>query len=150
MIKKILQLIFITGILLVIGFYFWQHHASISQPVSHTVTIAGTMVAVQVSDTDALRMHGLSDSDPLLPDTGMFFIFPEPGVYPFWMKDMRYSIDMIWFDSQYNVAYIKSDATPESYPETFGPTSETQYVLEVPDGFAKLHHVSIGDHVVFK
>ena len=34
---------------------------------------------------------------------------------------MNFPIDMIWIDENMKVIYIKKDATPESYPTTYGP-----------------------------
>jgi uncharacterized membrane protein (UPF0127 family) len=50
------------------------------------------------------------------------------------------------------VDYIENDATPESYPATFGPGPNdgvAKYVLEVPTGFANQNNLKVGDIVEF-
>ena len=113
------------------------------------VAIDGAVVQAKIADTEALREQGLSGTQPLAQDQGMLFVFDSPGYYSFWMKDMNYPIDMIWIGADKKVVYIQPDAMPASYPETFVSTVPAQYVIEVPDGFAKLHAIKAGDAVVF-
>jgi uncharacterized membrane protein (UPF0127 family) len=114
----------------------------------HTkISFGKTTVDAAVADTEALRTQGLSGSAMLPDGHGMLFVFPKPGLYSFWMKDMQYPIDMIWITSDKKVSYIENHATPDSYPQTFVSDVPSQYVVEVPDGFAKAHDVRVGDEV---
>jgi len=61
---------------------------------------------VQIADTDSSRVRGLMFQDTLPLDQGMLFVFPESGLYSLWMLNMQFELDMIWFDSDGNVAYI--------------------------------------------
>ena len=47
------------------------------------------------------------------------------------------------------VIYIKKDALPESFPNTFGPNIDSRYVLEVVSGFADKNNLKVGDRVKF-
>ena len=125
-------------------------HDMSAENLPSKVIIGSTIVAVKIADTPAGREQGLSGSDPLAPDTGMLFIFPTDGIYAFWMKDMRYPIDMIWLSADKKVVYIKSHATPDSDPEHFTPDTPARYVLEVPDGFADANHLATGDQAQFQ
>ncbi len=102
---------------------------------------------VDIADTSALREQGLSGRSELKENEGMLFVFPEDGVYTFWMKDMSFSIDMIWISKSGTVVHVENAATPRSYPETFGPDVPARYVLEVSAGFSEAHGVSVGDVV---
>jgi len=114
-----------------------------------TIRISGKndfSTIADVSDTDALQFQGLSGRTSLEEGASMLFIFPKDGQYRFWMKDMQFSIDMIWLDATKKIISIESDVSPESYPESFGPlTSTTRYVLEVPTGTAKKFDLKVGD-----
>lgn len=110
-----------------------------------TVILDGQTIHVSVADTDAERAQGLSGSSGLAPDEGMLFVFPVDGKYAFWMKDMLFSIDMVWLSSDGNVRYIVRNASPDTYPQTFVSTSLARYVLELPAGFAKQYNVQVGD-----
>lgn len=112
-----------------------------------SIVISGTTLLVEVADTKEKREKGLSGHSPLLPHSGMIFIFEKPNLYGFWMKDMTFDIDIIWFNEYGEVIYILSDAKPESYPETFLPPKKSLYVLEVPAGLAKKEGIKIGDKI---
>lgn len=116
---------------------------------STEVSLGNQILVAKIANTDALRTKGLSGTDALPDGRAMLFVFDTPGLYGFWMVDMKYSIDMIWINKDKQVVFIKEHATPESYPETFTPTSPALYVLEVPDGFVKNHEVKVGDVVGF-
>ena len=82
-------------------------------------------------------------------DEGMLFVFNHTGKYPFWMKDMNFPIDIIWIGEDLRVVYIKKDAKPESYPETFTPNQDAKYVLEVFSSFSEKNNLKEGDRVKF-
>ena len=107
--------------------------------------IGGQKIKLDLALTEAAQEQGLSGRASLDADQGMFFVFPAPGKYLFWMKDMNFPIDMIWLDQNLKVVYIKEDAEPASYPASFGPTVDAKYVLEVVNGFSKNNNVQTGD-----
>lgn len=109
--------------------------------------IGGTTIDVKFADDSDEREQGLSGVTGITTDWGMLFIFDVPGNYAFWMKDMYFPIDMIWFDENQKIVYIKENALPESYPESFAPPKEktSKYVLEVFSGFVRKHNLKIGD-----
>ena len=116
------------------------------------VKIAGQEIKVDLALTDGEQAQGLSGRPSLAEDEGMLFVFANPGKYLFWMKDMNFPIDMIWLSSDLKVVYIEKNATPESYPETFGPgpnDGEAKYVLEVVSGFSDKNNLQVGDEVNF-
>ena len=117
-----------------------------------SVEIGGQNVLVDLALTDAQKEQGLSGRTSLAPNTGMLFVFSTPNKYLFWMKDMNFAIDMIWITADMHVDYIAKDATPASYPATFGPGVNDQdalYVLEVNSGFAEQNGLRVGDSVLF-
>ena len=111
------------------------------------VDIGSKVVKVQVSSTQASSERGLSNTASLATDTGMLFAFPRIGNYGFWMKDMNYPLDIIWLDSGYQIVHIEHDLTPDTYPKEFGSEVLSQYVVELPAGFAAENAVSLGDHI---
>lgn len=112
------------------------------------VEIGGTRVAVSIADTPEERSQGLSGRAPLAENEGMLFIFPEDGKHGFWMKDMRFSIDIIWLSSEDVVVHIEEHVSPESYPASFASQNPARFVLEVPAGFAKTHNIALGSVAV--
>ncbi|MBI2474231.1 MAG: DUF192 domain-containing protein [Candidatus Taylorbacteria bacterium] len=110
-----------------------------------TVKINDSEIRVEVAMTGAETARGLGGRSSLLEGKGMWFVFPKPELYGFWMKDMNFPIDIIWFDENANIVAIRSNVRPETYPEVFYPSVKALYVLEVPAHFAEKHGFNIGD-----
>jgi len=113
----------------------------------HTVQLDGQTIQVTIANTQASRAQGLGGRTGLANDEGMLFVFAQDGVYPFWMKDMLFSIDIIWLSDSGAVIYIAPDISPTTYPATFGPREPARYVIELLAGWASAHNVKIGDIV---
>ena len=95
-------------------------------------------------------MQGLSGRDSLEEHTGMLFMFEADGYHPFWMKGMRFPIDILWMDRYKRVVHIAHAVSPDTYPELFKPSVLSRYVLEVPAGYAERHGVDIGGVFVWE
>ena len=109
----------------------------------------GERILVEVADTDALRTRGLSFRDELSSDRGMLFVLPSSEYAGFWMKDMKFSIDIIWLDEKKKIAHIEQAVSPESFPRIFYPDKKSLYVIEVPAGFSQKHNLRVGDPISF-
>jgi len=117
------------------------------------VKIAGVTLKVELATTPQAQEQGLSGRNGLKENGGMLFIFNTAGKYPFWMKDMNFPIDIIWIagedSNDLRVVYIKKNASPESYPETFVSGEDARYVLEVISSFSEKNNLKVGDKVEF-
>ena len=134
--RSLLILLVVSGIVFVV----LNINIRISQ-----VTIRGVHIAVELADTPMEREQGLSARQDLAEGQGMLFVFDTPGRYGFWMKDMNFPIDIIWIDEDRKVVYIKENANPESYPNSFVSTEDAKYVLEVPARFSEKNNIKVGD-----
>jgi len=114
-----------------------------------TIKIGGAELVLDLALTPATQAQGLSGRKSIASDAGMLFVFSTPSKYSFWMKDMDFSIDMIWLDASGTIVYIQKNATPQSYPKTFTPTTDASYVLEVATGFSAKHNLKVGDQTEF-
>jgi uncharacterized protein len=101
-------------------------------------------LSVMVADTDNERERGLSGKKSLANDEGMLFVFNEAGPQGIWMKDMQFSIDIIWIDQNNIVQGITPSVSPDSYPTTFTSPTDVKYVLEVNANWAKQHNLRAG------
>ncbi len=113
----------------------------------NTVELKDRIIRVDIADTPEKREAGLSGRESLAQDEGMLFVFPEDGIYAFWMKDMRFSIDILWISHAGMVVELQKSVSPETYPATFVPSKDARYVLELPSGWIEAHIVEIGDIV---
>ncbi|MEX0930603.1 MAG: DUF192 domain-containing protein [Candidatus Paceibacterota bacterium] len=114
-----------------------------------SVELAGVCIDVDVAESPEERAQGLSGRAELADGTGMLFVFAETGLHSFWMKDMRFSIDILWFSSDRRLVQVVKDASPESFPESFRPSEPALYVLEVPAGATSQYGVAEGNVIRF-
>lgn len=114
-----------------------------------TLVIGEARVSVAIADTWQTREQGLGGTTELATDQGMLFIFDTDGQHSFWMRDMRYAIDIIWISAAKRVVYIEEGVSPDTFPQAFTPPTRARYVLEVPAGFAERHGIAIGSEVTF-
>lgn len=144
--RKPLAVVVIIAILFGAALALRPAALSLSGP-HQRIMVGEEFVRVVVADTAEERRQGLSDTTGLSADEGMLFVFPEEGHYSFWMKDMRYAIDIIWIASDGRIVGFWPDAAPDSYPRSFSPEHPAQYVLEVAAGYVREHELKIGDVV---
>lgn len=108
------------------------------------VSIGKTNIPVSIADTEATRELGLSGTTSLTKGSGKLFIFENPGKYGFWMKDMNYSLDIVWIDATFHVVDITKNVTPESYPIVFYAKEPILFVLEVNSGDSSVLNIKPG------
>lgn len=117
-------------------------------PVTVPLSIGSTTVLASVADSLPERIKGLSGT-PYLPDGVVkLFVFGAEGLHSIWMKDMLYSLDILWVAKSGEVIHFEENVSPATYPEAFSPPSVAWYVIEAPAGFVASSSIAIGDAVV--
>lgn len=122
----------------------------------------GHEIFVEIAKTEEERSQGLSNKEKLkvynhgsnIVTEGMLFIFDKPQVLTFWMKDMKFDLDMIWLDENYKIVKITKDAKAESYKKEDPSSSEifsndvdtlAKYLLEINSGLVEKMNLKAGD-----
>jgi uncharacterized membrane protein (UPF0127 family) len=93
----------------------WQNSHDLRSLPDHTVVgyqLEGRSLQVEVVNTPESVEQGLSGRDTMSAD-GMLFVFPNEAVRAFWMKDMRFAIDIIWIRDGKIVGRVESAPPPE-------------------------------------
>ena len=112
-----------------------------------TIQIEGAILSLEMYDTPAERVKGLSRRKYLPADRGVLFVHEEPGMHGYWMKDMRFPVDILWIDADFRVVEVAHNISPDTYPISFRPASDALYVLETNAGWASAHNVTKGSEV---
>lgn len=141
---KIIFLVVLAVIILFLFSFFYRLNFQSGNEHKPLFKIGNSEIKVDVVDTSSERAKGLSGRNSLAPNEGMLFNFDHPDFWGIWMKEMNFSIDIIWMDENMKVVDIKTDASPDSYPEVFYPKQKSSYVLELNAGFAKEHGINVG------
>lgn len=157
MFKKIILIIFIGIILLVATSYFYSRQNIPDLPPEYqmaggnkkVIHINGRVLTVEIADEPHEQTQGLSGRNNLDDNKGMLFIFASPLVPSFWMKDMRFALDMLWLDASGTIIGIEKNVSPDMFPTTFSPLSPVKYVLEVNAGWSDRNNIKIGNIMSF-
>lgn len=112
-----------------------------------SVCFKKTCVDVEVMRTAEELRRGLQGRESLNDGQGMLFVFEQEEIRRFWMKGMRFAIDIIWMDTKGRVVFIAPSCPPciEDPCVVYGGSVKARYVLEVPAGFAKTHQLKVKD-----
>ena len=103
---------------------------------------------VQVADTPEERQTGLMGRESLSPYDGMAFVWEEPVVGTFWMKDTVIPLSIaFWDDDGRIVSILDMDPCTEDPCPTYGPDEPFVGAVEVARGTFERHGVAIGDRV---
>lgn len=131
----LLGLVVLCGILLRV----WQLHYS-----EASITLKGSPLHVQIAKNPKQWYKGLGGRDNLGKYDGMLFIFPFYDTHPFVMRDMRFSLDMVWLSGGV-VVDIAPEVPISPQDRPYIPRVDNNAVLELPAGWVKEHDLKIGD-----
>ena len=92
---------------------------------------------------------GLSGRDWMCDNCGMLFIFNGQDYRRFWMKDMKFDLDMLWISGS-RVVYIATNIPYEKGTEEIvAPKIKADKILELNSGTSGRLGIKIGDLVSF-
>jgi len=113
------------------------------------VTIGDARIATEIARDFATKARGLGGRDSLAWDHGMLFPYERPDFLAFWMKGMRFPIDIVWIRHGHIVDIAhRVPFDPQGGPgPTVRPRELADAVLEVPAGYAQAHGWRPGDRV---
>ena len=101
---------------------------------------------VEVAITPEEHARGLMYRSHLDADAGMLFVFEEPAVQRFWMKNTLIPQDMIFITPELRIAGIVANAAPETETERMVP-ARSLYVLEIGGGLSARLGIHAGELV---
>jgi uncharacterized membrane protein (UPF0127 family) len=109
-----------------------------AQPKLPTVTLNAGMHAIQaeVAQSDEQRQMGLMLRKEMAPHEGMLFVFDEPAIHCFWMKNTLLPLSIAFLADDGRIVNI-ADMPPQT-TDSHCPAQPVRYALEMNQGwFAK-------------
>ncbi len=94
------------------------------------------VVDAEVASTRDQRTRGLMWRTVLPEGTGMLFIFEQEEWLSFWMRNTLIPLDMIFARADLTIVGIVENAEPKTLSPRTPGNVRSQYVLEVPGGWA--------------
>lgn len=147
-IKIIIGLVILVVIVGVILFFFGNIHTIPFLHTSQTVTIDNHTFLVTTATTDQQKEIGLSGRASLPQNEGMYFTFTTPDYYTFWMKGMRFPLDIIFIDSNTIVTIFKNVPVGKgNFLPTYKPQQVANAVLEINAGLSDKYGFKVGDMI---
>ncbi len=141
---KLLTLTLAVIILLLIAFLALNYYLpKNSRP---QLEINGHTFSLYLAKTPEEQTIGLAKFSKLQKNQGMLFLFSKPGNYSFWMKDMKFPIDIIFINGAKVVEVFEN--VPVSLNNNlpiYTPTAKADKVLEINAGLVKKYNIKIGD-----
>ena len=109
------------------------------------------MFKVELAKTASEQAKGLMYRAELPEDHGMLFVFQKDAPRTFWMKNTLIPLDMIFIDSDMNVAEVKENVPPcREDPCPQYKSAPAMYVLEINGGLAEKKGIKAGSFVTLK
>ena len=102
---------------------------------------------VKAAESAGDQARGLGGEASMPTDRGMLFVYTGDQQRCFWMKDMRFPIDMIWLDHSKAVTHVERNVSPSTYPNAFCYVGA--YVVELNAGEAARSNLQTGQKITF-
>ena len=110
------------------------------------VTERGAELAVEIAESPAQRERGYMFRNRVGPEDGMLFLFEEEDTHPFWMKNTRMPLDILWIAGDGTVVFVAARVPPcsaDPCPQVV-PTGSARFVLELAAGRASELAIAAG------
>jgi len=106
--------------------------AFLTRSTTETLTVNNHTYHLQVASTETAMEKGLGGREYMPAAEGMLFDMGRSTKQCYWMKDMRFPLDIIWLDEDQHVTHIERSLRPDTYPKRY--CAEGRYVIELNAG----------------
>jgi uncharacterized membrane protein (UPF0127 family) len=114
-----------------------------------SLSINGHRLVVELAVTHLSRTCGLSNRAALDENHGMLFVYARSGFRSFWMKDTHIPLSIAFLDESGKILNIEI-MSPDQTEKRYRSIRPARFVLEVNQGWFRLHGIKAGDRVEMK
>ena len=153
--RKFLVIFILIAIVLFVGgavnFFNFRLTRNQSQPDGKIFKVGSAVFQVEIADTIEKHATGLSGRNELEKGRGMLFVFDQPTIPRFWMKGMKFPLDIVWI-SNGEVIGLEENLPPDHTlsPATYSPPKPVDMVLEINAGASEESKINVGDKTVLE
>lgn len=116
------------------------------------VAVGNIVFSAETATTTLEQARGLSGRAGLGRNEGMLFLFGHPSGQNFWMKDMKFPIDIIWIGGGKVLGFAENAVPEPGIPllrlKIYSSPAGVDTVLEVNSGTVLKDNIKVGDAVV--
>ncbi|MBS3818600.1 DUF192 domain-containing protein [bacterium] len=135
-------------LILVVSFLFLS---SSSKQYVQVLLPDGEEITAELAVTERQRVRGLMFREGIKENQGMLFVMEEEGPHGFWMKNMKFSIDILWLNEHKRIVHLESQVPPCKSPPcpTYQSEIPAKYVLELKAGSVEKYNLEVYEKVDF-
>jgi len=140
----------LLGLTVVIFFTILVASLILSRVKKPEVSINNETFKVEVADSDKEQQIGLSEKRKLNENQGMLFVFKKADYYSFWMKNMKFPIDIIYINGNRVITVVSNAPIPADANgnlEVYQPKGQSDKVLEINAGLAEKYNIKEGSTI---
>lgn len=117
-------------------------------PKTPVAKINGHTFNLYLAQTSQEQSIGLAKFNKIEQNQAMLFLFDKSDNYSFWMKDMKFPIDIIFIqDNKVVDVFNKVPVSPNENLPIYTTKTKANKVLEINAGLAKNYGIKIGSEV---
>lgn len=102
-----------------------------------------------IKDKEGLK-KGLSFRESMPEQNGMLFVLDVAEEHGFWMKDMKFPLDIIFIDQHMQIAEVLENLQPCEECPVYFPKEKPAFALELNAGLARRRGLTVGDTLVIE
>ena len=112
------------------------------------VVVKGHELTIELATTPETRSCGLSLRDSLPENRGMLFVYADPEILTFWMKNTHMPLSIAFIDAAGRIVSIQK-MNPFPTTTVYASPVPALYALEVNQGWFEESGVGVGDVLEF-
>lgn len=113
------------------------------------VRIGNALFSVEIADTEKKQSLGLGRRSSLCDTCGMLFVFNHADERDFWMKDMRFPLDILWIRDG-KIVHIERSVDFHDQNEIYRSPQPADRVLEINADVCMRLGIGEGDSAVLE
>lgn len=136
-------------LLLALAGYFFTNFYSIHGNFIVHIRVENYPIRSEIVKDQSKRELGLGGRSGLCASCGMLFLFEREEKYAFWMKGMKFPIDILWLDDE-KVLYMAENVPYSDQDKTYASDKPAHMVLELPAGTCEREGIHEGSRITFE
>jgi uncharacterized protein len=113
-----------------------------------TIKIDKKIMKVELANSNIDRQRWLMFRDEKLKsDSGLLLVYDKPDLYSLWLINIRYPLDLLWFDQMGNLVYTVKNAQPcynvlDPSTCTYKNITPAKFILATSSGFIQQNNIT--------